>query len=67
MNKIRQFTAELKDPTTPAPERLLALKFLIHFVSDLHQPLHAADHQDRGGNCIGLNPPEDSEKNLHAY
>jgi hypothetical protein len=31
-----------------------ALKFLIHFVGDVHQPLHAADNHDRGGNRIQL-------------
>ena len=29
-----------------------ALRFLIHFVADLHQPLHAEDNGDRGGNQI---------------
>lgn len=67
VNKIAEFSAELKNPSTPAPERLLALKFLIHFVGDLHQPLHAADHHDRGGNCISLAPPLGAQKNLHAY
>jgi S1/P1 Nuclease/Metal binding domain of Ada len=28
------------------------LAFLIHFVADLHQPLHAANNQDLGGNCV---------------
>jgi hypothetical protein len=28
----------------------VALKFLLHFVGDLHQPLHSSDHKDRGGN-----------------
>lgn len=67
VNKISEFAAELKDPRTTAAERLLALKFLIHFVGDLHQPLHAADHDDKGGNCIGLSPPYGRETNLHAY
>lgn len=68
VNKIEQFLAELKDPRTPLPERLLALKFLIHFIGDLHQPLHAADHADRGGNCIGLSPPAaGGARNLHAF
>ncbi len=53
VNKIDEFSVELKSPSTPPAERLLALKFLIHFIGDLHQPLHAADHHDRGGNCIG--------------
>jgi hypothetical protein len=29
-----------------------ALRFLIHFVADLHQPLHAATNNDLGGNCV---------------
>ena len=68
VDKINEFAAELRDPATPPAERLLALKFLMHFVGDLHQPLHAADHDDRGGNCIGLSPlPDGRSNNLHAY
>jgi S1/P1 Nuclease len=67
VNKIDEFAAELKNKSTPAPERILALKFLIHFVGDLHQPLHAADHRDRGGNCIALLPAQGAQNNLHAY
>lgn len=40
----------LKDRTVPARERLQALAFLVHFVGDLHQPLHAGDRGDLGGN-----------------
>jgi hypothetical protein len=68
VNKIDEFAAELKSSSTPPAERRLALKFLIHFVGDLHQPLHAADHFDRGGNCVFLSSaPQLSETNLHAY
>jgi hypothetical protein len=68
VNKIEEFFAELQDPSTPAAERLLALKFLLHFVGDLHQPLHTADHADRGGNCVALSPsPDGVDSNLHAY
>ena len=37
-----------------APESIKseALKFFIHFVGDIHQPLHVAVHADRGGNLI---------------
>ena len=66
VNKIEEFTAELGSAAATPAERLLALKFLIHFIGDLHQPLHAADHQDRGGNCIGLTP-HGRASNLHAY
>ena len=34
------------------PVRADALRFLIHFVGDLHQPLHCADNDDRGGNEV---------------
>ncbi|MBV9509351.1 MAG: S1/P1 nuclease [Caulobacteraceae bacterium] len=68
VGKIEEFERELADRGTPQPERILALKFLMHFVGDLHQPLHAADHDDRGGNCIGLDPsPDGRDTNLHAF
>jgi len=40
----------LVDPRAPRQAKTQALLFLIHFVGDVHQPLHAADHNDRGGN-----------------
>ena len=67
INKIDEFAAELRDPATPQAEQIQALKFLVHLVGDLEQPLHVSDHHDRGGNCIGLNPPAGPSKNLHAY
>jgi S1/P1 Nuclease len=69
INKIDEFAVELGNPQAPAAERLLALKFLIHFVGDMHQPLHSSDHHDKGANCVGLSPlsPDGQEKNLHAY
>ena len=69
IDKIDEFTAELGNPQTATAERLIAFKFMIHFIGDLHQPLHSSDHQDRGGNCIALSPPspDGQETNLHAY
>ena len=52
VDKINQFAVELKDPNTDLEERLFALKFLLHLVGDLHQPLHCADNNDRGGNSV---------------
>jgi hypothetical protein len=51
VNKIEQFAAELGSNTVPDAEKLLALKFLMHFVGDIHQPLHATDRFDFGGNA----------------
>ncbi len=45
----------LADPTVPTRERLMALAFLTHFVGDLHQPMHAGDHADLGGNRVAAN------------
>jgi hypothetical protein len=52
VDKIEQFQGELKTPNIDAEERLFALKFLLHFVGDLHQPLHSSDNHDRGGNDV---------------
>jgi len=42
----------LADRSLPPRERLMALAFLVHFVGDLHMPLHAGDRSDRGGNDL---------------
>lgn len=45
----------LADRRIPTRERVMALVFVIHFVGDLHQPMHAGDHGDLGGNRVQLN------------
>jgi hypothetical protein len=47
---VRQY-ATAKTASDPAA-RARALRFLIHLIGDLHQPLHAIDNGDRGGNCV---------------
>ena len=42
----------LADESLPDRERLMALAFLVHFVGDLHMPLHAGDRGDLGGNRV---------------
>jgi hypothetical protein len=52
---VRQIEREiglLRDPRSSRDARLEAFRFLIHFVGDLHQPLHAADRRDKGGNAM---------------
>ena len=49
---LRDQLAVLKDPARDVAQRGDALKFIVHFVGDLHQPLHIADNNDRGGNCV---------------
>jgi hypothetical protein len=50
--KIEEFERVLSDRQKCDRERLEALKYLVHFVGDLHQPLHAANDHDRGGNDV---------------
>ena len=47
---IEDQSARLADRTLPAEQRLEALKFVIHFVGDVHQPMHAGYGHDKGGN-----------------
>lgn len=42
----------LADRRIPTADRVRALAFLIHFVGDLHQPLHAGEKGDKGGNDV---------------
>jgi hypothetical protein len=55
----------LADKAMPARERVMALAFVVHFMGDLHQPLHVGDKSDRGGNdfkmSYGVIP-----SNIHA-
>ncbi|MBS0194197.1 MAG: S1/P1 nuclease [Proteobacteria bacterium] len=40
----------LADTRLPREQRAQALKFVVHFIGDIHQPLHAGNRDDRGGN-----------------
>lgn len=42
----------LKDTNAPPAKRADAVRYVIHFVGDLHQPLHAITNSDEGGNCV---------------
>jgi hypothetical protein len=67
VGRISAFAAELADPATPQAEKILALKFVLHLVGDLHQPLHASDNHDHGGNCVRLALGGPRTTNLHSY
>ena len=42
----------LKDPNASQADKIFYLKFLVHLVGDLHQPLHVGRSEDKGGNDI---------------
>jgi hypothetical protein len=75
---IEEQRAILKDKSADSLKRAEAIRYLVHFVGDLHQPLHAITNADNGGNCVPvkyfrheslLNPlhpeREDYSPNLH--
>ena len=47
---ISHYIDVLSDRSQPDQARLQALKFVVHFIGDIHQPLHANYQQDAGGN-----------------
>jgi hypothetical protein len=63
--KIDEFSKRLKDGKYDKWGADGDLAFLIHFVGDIHQPLHAANNADRGGNCVRVDPRLRAE-DLHA-
>ncbi|MBX9401864.1 S1/P1 nuclease [Lysobacter sp. BMK333-48F3] len=69
---IRNQTAILADPGRSRAERLQALKFVVHLVGDVHQPLHAGYADDKGGNDFQIHidgepePADGYGTNLHS-
>ena len=52
VSKIEDFRRILQDPKAERTQKQQALKFLIHLIGDLHQPLHVGDNNDQGGNLL---------------
>jgi hypothetical protein len=50
VNQVGLDKTQLMNAQATAAQKLEALKFLIHFVGDMHQPLHCANDSDEGGN-----------------
>ncbi len=56
----------LRDRSRPLAERRDALKFLVHFVGDVHQPLHASNRKDKGGNEFQISLRTDLKPEAYA-
>jgi len=70
---INQYTKILKDNNATKSERSVALKFIVHLIGDLHQPLHVGNGFDKGGNDIEVSyfgrraaPSSKWKYNLHS-
>ena len=52
LEALGRFRATLQDPNASLADKQLALRFIVHLVGDLHQPLHVGKCCDRGGNDV---------------
>ena len=50
VSALADFSQTVRDPEASAEEKALALRFIVHIIADLHQPLHVGNGEDRGGN-----------------
>lgn len=65
LSALERFSATVRDPNATQAEKALALRFIVHIVGDVHQPLHAGSGDDRGGNDLKVRWFGD-ETNLHS-
>jgi S1/P1 Nuclease len=63
--RLEEFERVLADPQASGRQRLEALKYVVHFIGDVHQPLHASNNNDRGGNDVAVTFMG-QQTNLHA-
>ena len=67
---IERATAILKSPTADKEMKKFYLKYLIHLVGDIHQPMHTGRYEDYGGSKIPLvfkgRKGQDTNTNLHV-
>ena len=61
----------LRSDGTDARVRADALRFIIHFMGDIHQPLHCVSNNDMGGNCVPVdffgNAPVEKNPQFESY
>lgn len=62
---LSHYTRILGDVTESPEARLEALKFVVHLVGDVHQPFHAGNRDDRGGNRFQVRVGKEGT-NLHS-
>ncbi|HZE86420.1 MAG TPA: S1/P1 nuclease [Puia sp.] len=62
---LKKCEAELANPQASKDQKVIALKFIVHFVGDLHQPMHVSRAEDQGGNKIQVNY-DGKGTNLHS-
>ena len=64
---LARYSGVLADPKKPRDERAEALRFVVHFVVDIHQPLHVGRALDHGGNDVEVRAGNRGPANLHHF
>ena len=67
LEALARFGKVLADPKKPPDERAEALRFVVHFVVDIHQPLHVGRASDHGGNDVEVQAGNKSPMSLHHF
>ena len=62
---LARFAQTLRSTSASREEKQLALRFTLHIIGDLHQPLHVGNGRDRGGNDVRVSFFREPT-NLHA-
>jgi hypothetical protein len=61
----------LQTPGSSPADQANALRFIIHFAGDIHQPLHCTTNNDRGANCVPVTffgkKPHETSKTAESY
>ena len=52
LEALNKYSATLRDPSASLADKQLALRFVVHIIGDLHQPLHVGKCCDKGGNDV---------------
>lgn len=65
LEALKFFAKLIRDPRSTVGQRQLALRFIVHIVGDLHQPMHVGRPGDRGGNDVKVKW-FGRDTNLHA-
>lgn len=65
--QIARHYATLQNPAASHLERNEALKWIVHLVGDIHQPLHSANHDDRGGNDVSVTFLDNAAPKLNLH
>lgn len=67
LSAVVHFREVLADTRVPPADRAQALRFFVHFVADIHQPLHVGRQSDRGGNRVKVVANAGERLNLHQF